>query len=59
MVDAGGGCGEPGDRIAGGIQRETGQQMSAEDEMRGSYRVILDNYACISEPFARTYQCVP
>lgn len=38
MVDAGGGVGEPGVWIVGAIQRGTGQQMSVEDEMRGSYR---------------------
>lgn len=38
MVDAGGGCGGPGARTAGVIQRETGQRMLAEDEMRESCR---------------------
>ncbi|KAI7777163.1 F-box domain-containing protein [Diaporthe eres] len=37
-VDAGGGCGGPGVRTAGVIQRETGQRMLAEDEMRESCR---------------------
>lgn len=36
--DAGGGCGEPGVRIAGLIQRETGERMIVEDEIRESFR---------------------
>lgn len=38
MADAGGGCGEPGAKIAGDIPRVTKQRTSVGEEMRGSCR---------------------